>query len=221
MKKQSTSQSNLIKRWEDDSFEDPGLIKSSRKERLNFLQKFLNGVNKGNPYHDKFGRFSSSPSGASSFYYDSDTHLGDSSKSGDITKEMKSFKDFKDKLDVVNETYNGYDIKGQEVWVHPNSKLFKKIDSPVTDESRKDVRKKEIVEKNKSPFVLVSTYNGKDVIVDGNHVAAAYRELAEEGKNYLVPVLYVQKEEVERFESAHPDYHSKEKTYTKTKLIDE
>lgn len=43
MKKQSTLQSNLIKRWEEDSFEDPGLIKSSRKERLNFLQKTFNG----------------------------------------------------------------------------------------------------------------------------------------------------------------------------------
>ena len=107
------------------------------------------------------------------------------------------------------------------MWVHPDSKLFKKIESPVTDENTLKLRKDEIEKENKSPFVLVSTYNNKDVIIDGNHVAAAYRELSEEGKNYLVPVLYVKKEEIERFEKEHPDYHSKKKTYTKTKLINE
>lgn len=185
------------------------------------LYSILNKVNRGNPYHDKFGRFSSGSSSSSSYYYDSDTALGDKTKSGDITKEIKSFRDFKDKLGEVTETYNSYDIKGQEVWVHPDSKLFKKIESPVTDENSLKARKNEIEKENKSPFVLVSTYNNKDVIIDGNHVAAAYRELSEEGKNYLVPVLYVKKEEIERFEKEHPDYHSKEKTYTKTKLINE
>lgn len=185
------------------------------------LSSILNKINKGNPYHDKFGRFTSGSSSSSSYYYDSDTTLGDKTKSGDITKEIKSFRDFKDKLSEVTETYNSYDIKGQEVWVHPDSKLFKKIESPVTDENALKARKNEIEKENKSPFVLVSTYNNKDVIIDGNHVAAAYRELSEEGKNYLVPVLYVKKEEIERFEKEHPDYHSKEKTYTKTKLINE
>lgn len=193
------------------------------ENRINNRKNSENILNKtsGNPYHDKFGRFTSCSSSTSSYYYDSDTTLGDKTKSGDITKEIKSFKDFKDKLSEVTETYNSYDIKGQEVWVHPDSKLFKKIESPVTDKNTLKLRKDEIERENKSPFVLVSTYNNKDVIIDGNHVAAAYRELSEEGKNYLVPVLYVKKEEIERYEKEHPDYHSKEKTYTKTKLIDE
>ena len=100
------------------------------------------------------------------------------------------------------------------------------VPSPVTVEDGRIfasfVKKcKEIEKENKSPFVLVSTYNDEDVIIDGNHVAAAYKELSEEGKNYLVPILYVKKEEIERFEKEHKDYHYKEKTYTKTKLIDE
>lgn len=188
-----------------------------RSQRLSAI---LNKVNRGNPYHDKFGRFSSGSS-SSSYYYHSDTTLGDKTKSGDITKEIKSFRDFKDKLSEVIETYNSYDIKGQEVWIHPASKLFKNIYSPVTDENTLKLRKDEIEKENKSPFVLVSTYNDEDVIIDGNHVAAAYKELSEEGKNYLVPILYVKKEEIERFEKEHKDYHYKEKTYTKTKLIDE
>lgn len=224
MKKQSISQSSLIKRWEEDSYEDPGIIKESRKERLNFLREIFNGVNKGNPYHDKFGRFTSKDSSefsSKNLYYDTDGHLGDASKSGDITKNIKSFKDFKDLLTEVDESYNGYIIKGRELWVHPESNLFKKTDSPVMDENTLKKRKEEIVKENKSPFVLISTYNNKDVIIDGNHVAAAYRELSEEGKNYLVPILYVERKEIERFEKENPDYHDGKKVYTKTKLIDE
>lgn len=195
----------------------------NRIERLNFLQEIFNGVNKGNPYHDKFGRFTSagSTTSSSTLYYDSDTTLGDASKSGDITKDIKSFKDFKNRLDKVKENYNGYLIEGQEVWISPESKLFKKTESPVTDKNILKMRKEEIEKENKSPFVLVSTFKNKDVIVDGNHVAAAYRELSEEGKNYLVPILYVEKKELERFEKENPYYHNGEKQYTKTKLINE
>lgn len=195
----------------------------NRIERLNFLQEIFNGVNRGNPYHDKFGRFTSagSTTSSSTLYYDSDTTLGDASKSGDITKDIKSFKDFKNRLDKVKENYNGYLIEGQEVWVSPESKLFKKTESPVTDKNILKMRKEEIEKENKSPFVLVSTFKNKDVIVDGNHVAAAYRELSEEGKNYLVPILYVEKKELERFEKENPYYHDGEKQYTKTKLINE
>ena len=195
----------------------------NRIERLNFLQEIFNGVNRGNPYHDKFGRFTSagSTTSSSTLYYDSDTTLGDASKSGDITKDIKSFKDFKNRLDKVKENYNGYLVEGQEVWVSPESKLFKKTESPVTDKNVLKMRKEEIEKENKSPFVLVSTFKNKDVIVDGNHVAAAYRELSEEGKNYLVPILYVEKKELERFEKENPYYHDGEKQYTKTKLINE
>lgn len=219
---------NTLSRNEDGSYQlilkvEGGKMSNNRIERLNFLENIFNNSGKGNPYHDKFGRFASSGSSTSSstLYYDSDTVLGDKSKSGDITKNIKSFKDFKTRLDKVKESYNGYLIEGQELWISPESKLFKKTDSPVTDKNTLKKRKEEIEKENKSPFVLVSTYNNKDVIIDGNHVAAAYRELSEEGKNYLVPILYVEREEIERFERENPNYHEGKKVYTKTKLIDE
>jgi hypothetical protein len=124
-------------------------------------------------------------------------------------------------VDTVKEDYNGGEIEGQEIWIHPESRLFKKLESPVTDENVVKQRKTEIENENKSPFILVSRYGGKDVIVDGNHVAASYRELSDEGKNYYVPILYVQKKEYERFERDNPNYHDKEKVYTVTKKIDE
>lgn len=196
----------------------------NRIERLNFLQEIFNGVRRGNPYHDKFGKFSSADgasSPSSKLFYDAADYLGDESKSGDITKDIKSFKDFKDMIDTVKEDYNGGEIEGQEIWIHPESKLFKKLESPVTDKNVVKQRKTEIENENKSPFILVSRYGGKDVIVDGNHVAASYRELSDEGKNYYVPILYVQKKEYERFEKDNPNYHEKEKVYTVTKKIDE
>jgi hypothetical protein len=53
------------------------------------MLKFI--LNQGNPYHDKFGKFSSvdGASSSSKLFYDAADYLGDESKSGDITKKYK------------------------------------------------------------------------------------------------------------------------------------
>lgn len=124
--------------------------------------------------------------------------------------------------------YNGHRIEGKLIWMHPDNRLLK--DKDIVGDSEEDIasvtdNKNKISVDKKSKAVLMSHYKGsgksnsEDVVIDGNHTLRAYKDLAKQGKEYLVPVLVVKQKEIDRFEAENDDYHDREPTLISTRKV--
>lgn len=178
----------------------------SRIERLNFLQKTFNGVNKGNPYHDEKGRFTSkngkSLTGSSSFVA-GDKEIDE--YCDDIVELSKCL--IRNKVKGSKTKVLGKNLEGRRVDILNSDHVLKSFEDGHEDDKRVEEIKQQIENKKKAGAVVVvirKTKDGRNVgeIVDGNHTFSAFRKLKNEGKYYYVPVVLTTPKLVDKWEKS-------------------
>lgn len=202
---------NSISKNEDGSYQlilktEEGKMSNNRIERLNFLQEIFNGVNKGNPYHDEKGRFTSKNgknlTGSSSFVAD-DKEIDE--YCDDIVELSKCL--IRNKVKGSKTKVLGKNLEGRRVDILNSDHVLKSFEDGHEDDKRVEEIKQQIENKKKAGAVVVvirKTKDGRNVgeIVDGNHTFSAFRKLKDEGKYYYVPVVLTTPKLVDKWEKS-------------------
>lgn len=174
-----------------------------RSQRLSVI---LNKVNRGNPYHDSEGKFTSK--GGS---FGSSALITDKGK--EIDKEFKSFSDIA--LEIKEGTHKvlGKEISGKRFDLVSGDILVSTINDNAEDENRIEEIKQQIEKDKKSGVVLITIdENEKVKIRDGSHTFAAYLRLRDEGKNYYIPFILSTPSDIDRWEKKFDSIEELEKT---------
>ena len=174
-----------------------------RSQRLSAI---LNKVNRGNPYHDSEGKFTSK--GGS---FGSSALITDRGK--EIDKKFKSFSDIA--LEVKEGTHKvlGKEISGKRFDLVSGDILVSTINDNAEDENRIEEIKQQIEKDKKSGVVLITIdENEKVKIRDGSHTFAAYLRLRDEGKNYYIPFILSTPSDIDRWEKKFDSIEELEKT---------
>lgn len=174
-----------------------------RSQRLSAI---LNKVNRGNPYHDSEGKFTSK--GGS---FGSSALITDKGK--EIDKKFKSFSDIA--LEIKEGTHKvlGKEISGKRFDLVSGDILVSTINDNAEDENRIEEIKQQIEKDKKSGVVLITIdENEKVKIRDGSHTFAAYLRLRDEGKNYYIPFILSTPSDIDRWEKKFDSIEELEKT---------
>lgn len=202
---------NSVSKNEDGSYQlilkaEEGKMSNNRIERLNFLREIFNGVNKGNPYHDEKGRFTSkngkSLTGSSSFVA-GDKEIDE--YCDDIVELSKCL--IRNKVKGSKTKVLGKNLEGRRVDILNSDHVLKSFEDGHEDDKRVEEIKHQIENKKKAGAVVVvirKTKDGRNVgeIVDGNHTFSAFRKLKDEGKYYYVPVVLTTPKLVDKWEKS-------------------
>ena len=174
-----------------------------RSQRLSVI---LNKVNKGNPYHDSEGKFTSK--GGS---FGSSALITDKGK--EIDKKFQSFSDIALELKEGTHKVLGKEISGKRFDLVSGDILVSTIDDDAEDENRIEEIKQQIEKEKKSGVVLITIdENEKVKIRDGSHTFAAYLRLRDEGKNYYIPFILSTPSDIDRWEKKFDSIDELEKT---------
>ena len=174
-----------------------------RSQRLSAI---LNKVNRGNPYHDSEGKFTSK--GGS---FGSSALITEKGK--EIDKKFKSFSDIALELKEGTHKVLGKEISGKRFDLVSGDILVETIDDDAEDENRIEEIKQQIEKEKKSGVVLITIdENEKVKIRDGSHTFAAYLRLRDEGKNYYIPFILSTPSDIDRWEKKFDSIEELEKT---------
>lgn len=174
-----------------------------RSQRLSAI---LNKVNRGNPYHDSEGKFTSK--GGS---FGSSALITEKGK--EIDKKFKSFSDIALELKEGTHKVLGKEISGKRFDLVSGDILVETIDDDAEDENRIEEIKQQIEKEKKSGVVLITIdENEKVKIRDGSHTFAAYLRLRDEGKNYYIPFILSTPSDIDRWEKKFDSIDELEKT---------
>ena len=174
-----------------------------RSQRLSAI---LNKVNRGNPYHDSEGKFTSK--GGS---FGSSALITEKGK--EIDKKFKSFSDIALELKEGTHKVLGKEISGKRFDLVSGDILVETIDDDAEDENRIEEIKQQIEKEKKSGVVLITIdENEKVKIRDGSHTFAAYIRLRDEGKNYYIPFILSTPSDIDRWEKKFDSIDELEKT---------
>lgn len=174
-----------------------------RNQRLSAI---LNKVNRGNPYHDSEGKFTSK--GGS---FGSSALITEKGK--EIDKKFKSFSDIALELKEGTHKVLGKEISGKRFDLVSGDILVSTINDNAEDENRIEEIKQQIEKDKKSGVVLITIdENEKVKIRDGSHTFAAYLRLRDEGKNYYIPFILSTPSDIDRWEKKFDSIEELEKT---------
>ncbi len=174
-----------------------------RSQRLSAI---LNKVNRGNPYHDSKGKFTSK--GGS---FGSSALITEKGK--EIDKKFKSFSDIALELKEGTHKVLGKEISGKRFDLVSGDILVSTISDNAEDENRIEEIKQQIEKEKKSGVVLITIdENEKVKIRDGSHTFAAYLRLRDEGKNYYIPFILSTPSDIDRWEKKFDSIEELEKT---------
>lgn len=174
-----------------------------RSQRLSAI---LNKVNRGNPYHDSEGKFTSK--GGS---FGSSALITEKGK--EIDKKFKSFSDIALELKEGTHKVLGKEISGKRFDLVSGDILVSTISDNAEDENRIEEIKQQIEKEKKSGVVLITIdENEKVKIRDGSHTFAAYLRLRDEGKNYYIPFILSTPSDIDRWEKKFDSIEELEKT---------
>ena len=191
-----------------------------RSQRLSAI---LNKVNRGNPYHDEKGRFSSKNGG----YYKSPFVTKDGIE---INESCPNFKELskvliKNKVKATEEKVLGKELLGRRIDILNSDSIIHTVDRDADDEKRVEEIKYQIETKKKSGIIPIIIKNDNSIdIVDGTHTFEAFMRLRDEGKKYYIPILITTPGLVEKWENKFKsieDLHKSQKSLIKVREFEE